>query len=524
MSRKKQLIGAEKSTFKEQFQAEPTLKDKILSFFKGASKDYESVPNLSNAARRYYKTYKKLFDGFAVRNQGNNALSIALEGTDVKKMPVTDTKPDSVHVTGDNDEETPGATSTDVDTDTRFALSKGKAEKLKNDLVKLGTLGIRLDAGGKSIRILTDKFTQNKNIFSNKGRNMREVNARIKAIPHFAEILRSCTYESSDTEIHGLENDAKKGVVAMHRFKGTYDGFDIEVVVRDKGSKQFLYEIKFIEKEKSPQQSMTDESASPAPLGDAENKPIITHSEKKSNTPGEKSAKKSSSKRFALDTDSYSYEALTKKSDLYVIALDADIPRTKDGKIDNKAVIARGKLNAKKQNNPNNTDTDTYVRVDDIGLDVLLGAKGLQHGLARSEETALAVMKIGDIIRGSVAVNELNGNASRKTDMSYVLLGACHDSDSLYVVRSVVSKLQNDVTEIDVYQLSAVKGKKTETPNSALKRGAAVTEQSSLISSESPVISIADFLQAVKEIPLINEIFSEDVAAKLGVTRSEGST
>ena len=67
----------------------------------------------------------------------------------------------------------------------------------------------------------------------------------------------------------------------MHRFKGSYDGFDIEVVVRDKGSKQFLYEIKFIEKEKSPQQSMTDESASPAPLGDAENKPIITHSEKK---------------------------------------------------------------------------------------------------------------------------------------------------------------------------------------------------------------------------------------------------
>ena len=87
-----------------------------------------------------------------------------------------------------------------------------------------------------------------------------------------------------------MENEAKKGVVAMHRFKGSYDGFDIEVVVRDKGSKQFLYEIKFIEKEKSPQQSMTDESASPAPLGDAENKPIITHSEKKSNTHSENSS------------------------------------------------------------------------------------------------------------------------------------------------------------------------------------------------------------------------------------------
>ena len=125
---------------------------------------------------------------------------------------------------------------------------------------------------------------------------MREVNARIKAIPHFAEILRSCTYDGTDTEIHGLENEAKKGVVAMHRFKGSYEGFDIEVVIRDKGAKQFLYEIKFVEKEKSPQQSMTDESASPAPLGDAENKPIITHSEKKSNLSDENSSKEMKSK------------------------------------------------------------------------------------------------------------------------------------------------------------------------------------------------------------------------------------
>lgn len=279
---------------------EPSFADKVLSFFRKSAREYSSVQGLSAQARKFVRQYKALFESLAERNQGNNALSIALEGAGAKKMPVTNTETDSMHVTGDNDEEAPVATNTDVDTDTRFALSKGKAERLKNDLVKLGTLGIRLDAGGKSIRILTDKFTQNKNIFSNKGRNMREVNARIKAIPHFAEILRSCTYEGSDTEIHGLENEAKKGVVAMHRFKGSYDGFDIEVVVRDKGSKQFLYEIKFIEKEKSPQQSMTDESASPAPLGDAENKPIITHSEKKSNTPGENSSKNPTKKRFAL--------------------------------------------------------------------------------------------------------------------------------------------------------------------------------------------------------------------------------
>ena len=84
----------------------------------------------------------------------------------------------------------------------------------------------------------------------------------------------------------------------------------------------------------------------------------------------------------------------------------------------------------------------------------------MTHGFARSQETAFAVMKSGDVLKNSVAVNELNGSAKRKTEMSYVLLGACRDSENLYVVRSVVSKLENNVTEIDVYQLSAVKGKK----------------------------------------------------------------
>ena len=238
-----------------------------------------------------------------------------------------------------------------------------------------------------------------------------------------------------------------------------------------------------------------------------------------------------SDKRYSLpygeetdeDTLKYSYEALVDKGDVSVVTLPAEIPQTADGKVDKKAILARGKLNARKQKNPNNTDTDTYVRVDDIGLDVLLSKNGMTHGIARSQETAFAVMKIGDMLKNSVAVNELNGSTTRKTEMSYVPLGACRDSENIYAVRSVVSKLKNDVTEIDVYQLSAVKGKKTETPNSALKRGAAVTEQSSLISSGSPVIRIADFLQAVKEIPLINEIFSEDVATKLGVTRYQGT-
>ena len=282
-------------TLEKLLEAEPSLKEKILNFFKGASKDYADVPKLSKAAKKYYKTYKKLFDEFSNRNAGNNEV------------------------------------------------------------------------------------------------------------------------ENSKFEIRNSESD--------------------------------------------------------------------------------------SGRRYAQKAELYSYDTLVNKKDITVITLPTTIPKTPDGKLDKKSIITQAKSNARKQNNPNNTDTNTYVHVDDIGVDVLLGAKGLQHGLARSEETALAVMKIGDILKESVAINEMNGSTERNTEMSYILLGACQDGANLYVVRSVVSKLKNDVTEIDIYQLGAVKGKKTKTPNSALKRGAAVTEPSSLLSSGYPMISVTDFLSIVKDIP-----------------------
>lgn len=66
-------VLSNRHTLEKLIEAEPSLKDKILSFFKGASEDYKSVPKLSKAARSYYKTYKKLFDEFAERNFQNNA-------------------------------------------------------------------------------------------------------------------------------------------------------------------------------------------------------------------------------------------------------------------------------------------------------------------------------------------------------------------------------------------------------------------------------------------------------------------
>lgn len=62
-----------KNILEKLVEADPSLKDKILSFFKGASKDYASVPKLSKAAQKYYRTYKKLFDEFSARNFQRNA-------------------------------------------------------------------------------------------------------------------------------------------------------------------------------------------------------------------------------------------------------------------------------------------------------------------------------------------------------------------------------------------------------------------------------------------------------------------
>ena len=51
----------------------PTLKERILAFFEGAKSDYAGAPRLEGAAKRYYTTYKKMFDEFAERNADRNA-------------------------------------------------------------------------------------------------------------------------------------------------------------------------------------------------------------------------------------------------------------------------------------------------------------------------------------------------------------------------------------------------------------------------------------------------------------------
>lgn len=59
----------------------PSLKQKILAFFKGAKSDYQGDVKLTGAAARLYKQYKKLFDEFAAKNQQRNAVETGTSTT-----------------------------------------------------------------------------------------------------------------------------------------------------------------------------------------------------------------------------------------------------------------------------------------------------------------------------------------------------------------------------------------------------------------------------------------------------------
>ena len=188
-----------------------------------------------------------------------------------------------------------------------YSLSKSKEQSLKENLRKLGEKRIKKETDSKTITILTDEFTVNKNIYSSKGRSSNEVNARIKHIPMFDQLIKQSTFGGTDTEIRGVEKEAKKGVVAMHKFVTTVDGYSVEILVRDKGDKQYLYEVKFIKTKKDPQQSMADKSAFPAPEEDVEDGEIIPQIEESVN------------RKFSISTENSSdttYLAAVERGDM----------------------------------------------------------------------------------------------------------------------------------------------------------------------------------------------------------------
>ena len=219
----------------------------------------------------------------------------------------------------------------------------------------------------------------------------------------------------------------------------------------------------------------------------------------------------------------YSYDSLISKPDLNIVPLSEDLPVNDKGIFNRRAVINAARENARSKNNPNNTEKETYVFVPDISLNVRINRDGLEHGLShRAEDTATATMSVGDLLENSIAINELNKRITDKkeTEMSYVLLAAGKNKNGSFVARLVIDKNTNTLSEISTYGLYAIRAKK-EGALFLSKDNEGVEEDTSVPYLGS-TISIADFLDNVKSLDLVKEVFSKDVAEKLSVNRTVG--
>lgn len=81
-----------KKLLKRLTEEKPSFKQKILSFFKKSSSEYNSDERLSGAAKKLYKQYKKMFDSFVAENQHNNAFEPVKisEAADSSRMALSD--------------------------------------------------------------------------------------------------------------------------------------------------------------------------------------------------------------------------------------------------------------------------------------------------------------------------------------------------------------------------------------------------------------------------------------------------
>lgn len=116
---------------------------------------------------------------------------------------------------------------------------------------------------------------------------------------------------------------------------------------------------------------------------------------------------------------------------MFVTTLDTESVRDEKGKLNRDDVVKKGLENVHAKNNPRNTNENAYVYIPDVDRDVLVGKRGLTHGLSRNADaTALVTTKIGDILENAIRVNELYPR--KNTAGGYILLGLAKDENKNY--------------------------------------------------------------------------------------------
>lgn len=150
------------------------------------------------------------------------------------------------------------------------------------------------------------------------------------------------------------------------------------------------------------------------------------------------------SKIGASNDSPYDYDALIRKPDMILTV------------VDDTTVLSRADIKTEAINNAasigyTNENGNAVVHVDDVDSDIIVPKKSIAHGLDRRTDAQSAVfVKIGEVLKNSVKVNELLPRAENIKN-SYVLVGAAVGKNGTpYIVSFIVNKHSNEISEIDV--------------------------------------------------------------------------
>ena len=204
----------------------------------------------------------------------------------------------------------------------------------------------------------------------------------------------------------------------------------------------------------------------------------------------------------------YSYEELTAKPDMIITSIDTS------RNIDRDEAIRLGRENVLKYADRFNPNGTPMMYVNDLGKYVVVGKKGLEHGLDRRvAQQSSVIANIGDILNNSIVVNEAHPKREGVKN-TWILLGMATDSNGTPVyVRSVVNQSTNELEEVN--SLYSVYGKKSEAGRSV----AAYASGKSIGAPSSSTVTIAELLNGVKE--KFSDVLSDDVVRELGIKRVE---
>ena len=218
----------------------------------------------------------------------------------------------------------------------------------------------------------------------------------------------------------------------------------------------------------------------------------------------------------ADEENKYSYKSLTEKEDMPVTKMqdvpERDISAYKDDRsYFGKEMVKRA---ARYGKNPKNTETQTYIRNDSTGKDIMVAKDSFKHGAARMDAEYIQVCEnISGILKNAIAVNELKSRDG--TGNATVFIGAAENKNDYVFVRMITDSRTQKLTNYDILYAIRKKGVKKEgvgtKPPGSAENGISVTPST---------ISISKLFDIVKGQELFAEVLSKDVKNALNIENS----